>query len=142
MFLDECGDFCATLGNWQGVVERRFGDKRVPLLANQEAVLRLCQRRGELLIDLIVRSFLAREVLALFCERDQASAISRQHLQKINLIGRHAARILRVHRAESASGAITPANYKITAVYLRRDNAWPRSHARLFASHCSIGVVQ
>ena len=41
IFLDECGNFCATLGNWQGVVECRIGDERMPLLANQKTVVSL-----------------------------------------------------------------------------------------------------
>ena len=41
MFFDECGYFCASFGNRQGVVECRFGDERVPLLADLKTIVSL-----------------------------------------------------------------------------------------------------
>ena len=136
VFLDEGGNFGAARGDRQCIVEYRMGQERMPLLARCIAFARLCQRSVELRVELIKRFFLAREVVTLFCQRNQASAISRQYLLKIDFFGRHVARILRVQLSRIRDTYICAAKQaKKRAFNLIQDNTALRHHARLYALH-------
>ena len=126
----------AARGDRQCIVEYRMGDGYVPLLARCVAFARFRAQGEELFVELIKRFFLAREIVALFRQRNQASAISRQYLLKIDFFGRHVARILRVQlsRIRDTYICIT----KIAKKWpfdLIKDNTALRHHARLYALH-------
>ena len=99
--MDERGDFGPARGNRQRIVEHRVGNGGMALLSRHESLASLCQRGGQLFVNLVVRFFLAREILALFHQRQEPATIRGQHFIEIESRVSHRPRILRAPSARS-----------------------------------------
>ena len=98
MLCNQSGDFGAAFRNRQRIVEVRMGNCRVPQRACSEAFTRHHECIGQLFVELFERFLLPPKFLALFCQRNEATAIGHDNAVEIqrcvNRCG-HGARILR-----------------------------------------------
>ena len=95
IFLNQRGNFFASLGNRQRVVEDGRRDDGVALHACREFFARSGLRIHQPLICLVVRLARACKFAAFFGERDESAAVGQQHIVENQSRFGHRARILR-----------------------------------------------